>query len=472
MAALVGGCQDREVLVEGPAGTGKTHGDLAYIHSLAWRYPRSRHLICRATRVSMTESMLKTWEEQILGDHHPAYSGNAGRANRHSYDFPNRSSVVVGGLDSPEKLFSTEWDTVLVGEASEISDDDWEKLGRAMRNNRMPYQQRIAETNPSYPAHWLNKRARPIDDTLRIVTTRSDWERLQVYNETHSPGQMRRLVSKHQDNPAYWDFERWDWTGFGKLYVEEELGSMTGHRRARLFEGRWVAADGTVFGAEFDERRHVVDDFDVPADWPWWVLCDPGYDHPCAIPLFTISPNNTLYLADLRYASQYDIADHADWIKERIPGKAIRGMFLDPRHGFMRTAQSPKTISQQFKEAGLTFREWPRKQGYQVEAYVNAVRTLLKQDRLRFFRSCKDAIGEMQSWMHKRTSGGDLPSGDDQYEDRNNHFIDCLLGLVAMPHEWEYAGIRRYSVPVGATGGAVQTPGGVKVYRNAGVGDE
>ena len=131
----------------GARGTGKTQGILLKLHTLALRYPGSRHLLCRATRMSMTQSVLVTFEK-MLGPGHPAVSGNASRENRKSYLYPNGSEIVVGGLDDPDRLYSTEWDTVYVAEATEVTFDTWDKFARAMRHDHMPYHQRMCCCNP------------------------------------------------------------------------------------------------------------------------------------------------------------------------------------------------------------------------------------------------------------------------------------------------------------------------------------
>ena len=104
-------CRDRELLIEGPAGTGKSRAVLEKINAAAWKYPGMRALICRATRVSMSETVLVTWERIVLGDGHPAI-GTCSRAHRPTYEFPNGTTIVVGGLDNPDRLMSSEYDMV------------------------------------------------------------------------------------------------------------------------------------------------------------------------------------------------------------------------------------------------------------------------------------------------------------------------------------------------------------------------
>ncbi len=436
-AAHIQNCNDGEILIEGRAGTGKTIGILTKLYHALLTYAGCRILVCRQTRESCTESWMTTWEEKILGAMHPLVVNGAARANRDDYTFPNRSSLVVGGLDMPAKLFSTEWDMIYVNEATDISLDAWELFGRAMRNRMMPYQQRIADCNPNAPSHWLNKRATTCPDTLRMAKSVGEYRTLQDFNGGPQPGsKMRRLVSVHLDNPAYFDKEKWDYTLFGHHYLTNELGNMTGHRRSRMLDGLWVAAEGTVF-PEFNEAKHVIDD--IPANvirsWPHFLGYDPGYDHPTAVLWWAIAPNGCYYVVDEIYEGGKSVKEHGAEIMRRNrekPRNMLR-YFGDPQHAFSETAQAPIPIAQQFKDAtGINMSPWPR--STDKEAMVNNVRQLLNADpvRLKVFRSCRNTINEFQSWRFKRTAKGELPAGDDAYVDADNHAMDVICGLASM----------------------------------------
>ena len=145
-----------ELLLEGPAGTGKTRALLEYLNYLCEEYAGIRVLMLRQTRESLAESVLVTYEQEVLWPGHPAVHGSASRNTRQNYQYPNGSHMVVGGLDKPEKTFSTQYDVIAVFEAREISADTWEWLARANRNFKMPWQMRIADTNPAGEFHWLN----------------------------------------------------------------------------------------------------------------------------------------------------------------------------------------------------------------------------------------------------------------------------------------------------------------------------
>jgi PBSX family phage terminase large subunit len=431
-------CTDDEVLVEGRAGTAKTTGILTKILHNCRKYPGSRHLICRSTRTRLTESVLVTLE-RLMGEKHPEVL-RVKRIQRHSYNWFG-SEIVCGGLDEPARLFSTEWDSVYVNEGTEIASEPWELFGRAMRHGKMPYQQRIIDVNPSFPGFWANKRAFPCEDRLRRVETREDYNRLQDYNHSPQGGVMRRLVSVHQDNPGYWDLQNWCWTPAGDKYVNGVLSKMSGHLRQRMFEGLWRAASGTVY-PEFSVDRHVIAPFPngVPAGWPIYAGWDPGYDHPTCILWIAVAPNQTLYVIDEIYEGGKGVAEHCTTIRRRNAGRTVRRYYGDPQHAFSSTAQSPKSIATQAKACGITLTPWPRSDD--VEAMVNAVRQKLIEGKLKVFSSCTNTIDEFQAWRYKRTARGELPTGDDQFEDANNHAMDVIKGMVAANLERQSGGTR------------------------------
>ena len=174
-------CRELEILLEGPAGTGKSRAALEKLHAAAVKYPGMRGLIVRKTRSSASETVLVTFEEKVLTKGHHCLTG-AHRRYRQSYEFRNGSTIVVGGMDRTgnqdhqARIMSSEYDLVCAFEATEFSEDDWERMLTRLRNNAMPYQQIIADCNPGAPTHWLNRRA----------------------NE----GNMQRLLSRHVDNPT------------------------------------------------------------------------------------------------------------------------------------------------------------------------------------------------------------------------------------------------------------------------------
>lgn len=260
-------CKDPEVLLEGPAGTGKSRGALEKIHLLCSLYPRIRVLICRLTRESLTETVLVTWEDEVLGPGHPLRAG-PDRAYRKRYTYPNGSIVVVAGLDTPGKVLSSQYDLIYVPEATEIPLASWETLTTRNRHFRLPYQQAIADANPSYPRHWLNQRA--------------------------AAGTMRRLRSRHTDNPRLWNAQLQEWTAEGRAYLAT-LARLTGARLLRFLKGLWAAAEGLVYD-EWDPAIHLIDPFPIPPEWPRYRLVDFGYTNPFVCQWWATDGDGRLYL--------------------------------------------------------------------------------------------------------------------------------------------------------------------------------
>lgn len=256
---------DEECLEEGPAGTGKSICLLNKLHACAEKYAGMRGLILRKTRASLTESGLVTWEREVVPPARMRNFGNAQRRMRQSYIYPNRSEIVVGGIDMGSRIMSTQYDIIYVQEATELTEGDWEDASSRLRHNVMPYQQLIADCNPQSPSHWLNRRC--------------------IQERT------RRIVTRHSDNPALWDEEAQGWTALGVTY-RARLGRLTGVREARLNRGLWAAAEGLVYET-FDARIHIVDA--APAARRTFAAVDWGFTNPGCIQVWQCDNDDRLY---------------------------------------------------------------------------------------------------------------------------------------------------------------------------------
>lgn len=288
-AAKLVECDAPAVLVDGPAGTGKTRAALTKLFFACERVRKIRCLIVRKTRISLNESALKTFEADVCPVGHACLRG-PDRAHRQRYDFPNGSCIVLGGMDVADRIMSTEFDLILVVEATEITEDDAEKLMTRLRNGRLGYHQIVFECNPGPPTHWLKRWA--------------------------DAGRCERFPSRHEDNPA----------------VTPEylaiLDRLTGHRRARLLEGHWAAAEGLVY-PEWDASVHLIDRFEIPKDWRRFRSIDFGYTNPFVCQWWAIDPDGRMYLYREVYESQKIVEDHAKEIRQLSEGERIKATVAD-----------------------------------------------------------------------------------------------------------------------------------------------
>ena len=95
--------RDKEILVQGGAGTGKTYCILQLIHALCLRYPGCRVLILRKTLKSLTASALTTFREKVLNPAEPIQFFGGSPAEPASFRYQNGSPNIFGGQGKPDK---------------------------------------------------------------------------------------------------------------------------------------------------------------------------------------------------------------------------------------------------------------------------------------------------------------------------------------------------------------------------------
>lgn len=275
----------REVMLDGVVDSGKTFAWAHWIHTAVLMFPGAKILVLRETRVSLNEAFLATWEEGILGAGHPSMRG-AKREHRTAYAFPaaqcihevghcprcadeldsyqpmewwlalrlrgagmswpcqrcgtmlevsrpegdkpvkRASRVVTGGIDNKRRLYSTEWNVIYANEMTELALDSWEQLHRGLRRPGMPFWVLGGDCNPQEDTHWAITRTEPPE-------------------EGRSP-RMQRLQAFFWDNPK-----------ITQEYVDRQFEHTTGVTRERMALGRWVRAEGAVWG-DFRRQIHMI----------------------------------------------------------------------------------------------------------------------------------------------------------------------------------------------------------------------
>lgn len=253
--------RDPEILVVGPAGTGKTYGVLQLIHLLCLNHPGMRALICRKTLVSLTGTALTTLREKVLTPDDPVKFFGGSHAEPASFKYANGSRIVVGGMDSPSKILSSEYDIAYVNEATECSEEDIETLTTRLRNGVLRYPRLLMDCNPSYERHFLLQRC------LR--------------------GQTRMIKSTHTDNPT-----------ITTDYLST-LEHLSGTRRQRLYVGEWVGMENAIYGDLLDPSRLLMG---IPERTAWSGRSGGGMDfgriHLSAVVAVTQSTDGTWWVRE------------------------------------------------------------------------------------------------------------------------------------------------------------------------------
>lgn len=328
-------CRRPEVLLSGPAGTGKSRACLEKLHLMALSNKGMRGLIVRKTRESLGSTALVTYREHVAQEALATglvsfYGGSAEEPAQYRYS--NGSKLMIGGMDKPTKIMSSEYDAAYVQEAIELTTTDWENITTRLRNGVVSFQQLLADCNPDKPAHWLHQRS------LTGVT--------------------KMIGCRHEDNPVLYNADG-TLTERGRDYISK-LDALTGVRYQRLRLGRWVAAEGQVYEG-WDPTVHLVDEVKPTAAWSRWGAIDFGYTAPFVYQDWWEDPDGRLWLANEVYRTRRLVEDHAKTIKDLLfypsgqpRGQLPRAIISDhdaedratlERHLGLSTSPAKKTVS-------------------------------------------------------------------------------------------------------------------------------
>lgn len=317
--------KDAELLISGPAGTGKSRACLEKVLMMCLRTPNLRAAILRKTLASLGSTALVTWrnyvaKEALATGECVYYGGSAQEPPQ--YRFKNGSTVTIGGMDRPTRIMSSEYDIIYVQEATELTLEDIEFINTRLRNWRVSFQQLLMDCNPAGQTHWLKLRA--------------------------NDGKTKLIESRHEDNPVLFDYDPktrlHTVTEKGAAYIAK-LDSLTGVRHKRLRLGLWVSAEGMIY-ENFDPAKHVVDwEFDengdriqLPDEWERIWVIDFGLVHPFVCQWWAKDPDGNLYRYREIYMTQRTVEEHAKTILEQVT-KTVTHSYYDHMNRVNRTRE-------------------------------------------------------------------------------------------------------------------------------------
>jgi len=288
-------CTHPEVLLAGPSGTGKTMAVLTYATVKLLQYPGARAVFCRQTKASLAQSILKTFELHVL----PMFERTGlmrallGRAirreNRTNYLFPNGSEVFLLGLENVDRTFSMEADLVCIFEVKEVGFETYQLLARCLRNNVLPVQQRICDTNPGHEFLWMSPRMGYFPQGRRNLK---------------EPGRRIHLLSRHTDNPS-----------ITEAYIEELRSLPHGAVRDRMYLGRWVSEEGMILDM-WDPAVHCIDKADVPEIAWYFGSMDFGYANPGCFAVWGVDKDDRMFEVAEVYRAGWQLDQWAEAIAE------------------------------------------------------------------------------------------------------------------------------------------------------------
>ena len=396
---------ERDVLYGGAAGGGKSYAMI--IDPLRFAHIKDhRALILRKSMPELRELIDKTREL-----YPQAFPGCKYREVEKMWSFPSGAKVEFGFLERDSDVYRYQgqaYSWIGFDEITHLATEfPWTYLASRLRTTNQDITTYMRCTaNPGGPGHaWVKQRyIEPAENNTSFVG---------------EDGITRKFIPACLfDNPYL--------TRDGNY--ESMLKSLPEVHRRRLLEGDWDINEGSAF-PEFDREHHVVEPFDIPADWARMKGVDYGYTAPAACVWGAIHPETGCIFI---YKELYERGLTADDLKIRMTEMEIgeyRGIpgVLDGAV-WNRMGYTGPTIGETLVSGAWGHKLRPadknRKAGkVQVHEY-------LKDDpktecpRLLIFSTCHNTIRELTTIPVSKTDSEDVDTHCD------DHAYDALRYLL------------------------------------------
>lgn len=326
-------CTDRQVLLSGAFGTGKTLVGCEKGYRFNQMYPGNRGLIVRKTFTDVKSTTVsQTLLEDVIPPSHIVDHNQSEHVIEHYTGEktpdgePVTSEIFYHGLDSgrktgdddlPRKIGGMEFGWIFVDEASELSKGEWTQLmGRLRFDGRrvgdyeykVPFRQIFAATNPEHPGHWM-------------------------YQWFFEDNRGTYFTLRMDDNPY-----------LAEDYVRDNKENYSGVYYDRYILGKWVGAEGLIYD-EWDADVHHPEPSELPGNWEvhrteeysdgvayfaeppenWRVFrsIDFGYRNPFVCQWWALGPDDEAVLFRELYKTETLVEDIAREIKRLDPQNHI-----------------------------------------------------------------------------------------------------------------------------------------------------
>lgn len=389
-----------QICYDGGARSGKTYLVVKIIIGRALASPGSRHLIAR---YRLNHLRISVWRQTLL-----AMLNEMGMEDGRDYQidsqnmiliFSNGAEIYGAGLDDSdrvEKIMGTEFNTIFINEATQISYQTFQKIITRLSYIREELINKfLIDCNPRNKFHWIYK----------YFILKQDPET----GEALSENKMKRIFRRN-------------WTPLDNPFLSEDyvetLSELTGTELDRLYKGLWVNVQGLVYPMI---ENCIVEPFEVPKDWDCAGAVDFGYTNPFVFLWFHYDKSNeTWYLTHEHYVVEKTVRWHCDKIKEiKIPNS-----FIVSDHD----AEDRATMV----ECGIPTQAADK----DISTGIQAVISLLSAEKglkLKIFRSCVKTIEEGATYSWEEPKDGknakEVPKKDlDHAMDALRYFANRVVG--------------------------------------------
>lgn len=341
------------------------------------------YLICAPTAKILQQSTLPKFREYFPSDwgvwreQKSCFELNW---NRPGSDEPCR--IFVRSMDDPESIEGMDALAAWADEMGKMKPTAWTMITGRLSVNEGPC---IITTTP-YASGWffrdVFKKALDNDKNYHAIT----WSSV--------------------DNPAFpqSEFER----------AKRELPKALFERR---YLGKFTRLEGLVY-PEFDEEVHTVEPFKIPEEWVKFGGMDFGFNNPNAIlPIAEDPVNHIFYVYKEFYQNETLLQTIADWLK----AQNLEYVLADTQSAQLIAELQNYYGCRNVKEADKA-----------IEVGIQRIRTLLQEERLKFFRGKTEKTVEEIMEYHYPPADLEKASGDKPVP-KKNHAMDALRYAFSRP---------------------------------------
>jgi hypothetical protein len=319
--------------------------------------------------------------------------------------------VEAKSADRPHQLLGEELDWIVACEGSQLQKTVHDRYVSARLSSRIG--QLIFPTTPAGHDELLFP--------LFQKGQKDEWH----YPDKNYFESVESWQFKCIDNPHY-NREEYD-----RVAAEVEAGTYPRNWFEEQYDGLFTSHSGLIYPA-FRQDIHVMDRFDIPADWKCYRAVDVGLDCPTVCLWVHVSPYGELVVTDEYYQTGADVQEHSQRIHEMTGARDVVYTVIDPAAN-QRTVGSPESPLLQFLKAGIPMIPGQNNVKAGIQIVNDYLRYKLADDKsfairpkLFIFANCTKLISEFQGYVYAQDRKG---LKFDKPVKRNDHGLDALRYL-------------------------------------------
>ena len=392
----------------GARGGGKSHTSFAQLAlDDCRRYPNVKGLYIRKVGKQAREQFddLRRTVIRQLGHHYNKQEGVL-----HMW---NGARIFIGSFRHEGEIdnyLGLEYDFILIEETTSLTKNKYQALRDSNRTSKPGVRPRIYNTtNPGNIGHAWYKRLF-IDPNTKQEETETKFIPARVYDNEYIDKGYRRKLEQN-----------------------------SGWRRRAYLEGDWNIAAGQYF-TEFREETHIVDNFEIPSHWQWYLSMDYGWTHHTVFILRAHDTDGNIYAVDEHVGNKMQPSEHAIKVKEMVKRRRAPQSVLQYciAGGDVFQHKGRQTVAEEYDDEGihLVTADMDRIQGA-ASVYLQ-LGSPHREPSLFFFRRCHRLIECIPMIQHdpkkpedtlKVDMDDDGFGGDDEYDALRYGIMDAYKSM-------------------------------------------